>query len=297
MYGQLLPLRCRIVQRVNGHQFYDLAVKVHPLVQLDAESKMKDVFFALWHAREAILAVLAQVPLPVCTSSANKIVQGIDRLLPRKINEALESYSSDNQIGPGAYSIQSGASEFETVLEAELQNLSIYLVSQKGTHSTPDLIEHAEIMFSPSIREGLPPTAITDIRLAGRCLVLDNPTASVFHMLRALESVMAVYFECVTSRKIPTRMRNWGVYLKALQKHPDHSPRVVAFLDHIRDAYRNPILHPDVIVSEDDAESLLNVAGSAIRMLVLETKAVQEKARSLPLPLGPLSAIGGIIKP
>jgi hypothetical protein len=72
---------------------------------------------------------------------------------------------------------------------------------------------------------------------------------------------------------------------------------VVAFLDHIRDAYRNPILHPDVIVSEDDAESLLNVAGSAIRMLVLETKAVQEKARSLPLPLGPLSAIGGIIKP
>lgn len=297
MRGKLLRFGDELMQRVNGHQFYDLAVKVHPLVDLGAEAKMKDVFFVLWAAREAILQILAQVPLPVCAASANKIVQGIDRLLPRKINEAAESYSSDNPIGPGAYSIQAGASEFETVLEAELQNLSIYLVSQKGTHSTPDLIERAEIMFSPAIRESLPPSAITDIRLAGRCLVLDNPTASVFHMLRALESVMAVYFECVTGKRIPTRMRNWGVYLKVLQKHPDHSPRVVAFLDHIRDSYRNPILHPDVVVSEDDAESLLNVAGSAIRMLVLETKSVQEKAKSLPLSLGMLSAIGGMIKP
>ncbi len=208
---------------------------------------MKDVFLCCRQPAKQSSRSWQQVPAGLTAVRGMTIVQGID---PDAASQEDQRSCGKLFLGqpdrPEAYSIQAGASEFETVLEAELQNLSIYLVSQKGTHSTPDLIERAEIMFSPAIRESLPPSAITDIRLAGRCLVLDNPTASVFHMLRALESVMAVYFECVTGKRIPTRMRNWGVYLKVLQKHPDHSPRVVAFLDHIRDSYRNPILHPDV---------------------------------------------------
>jgi hypothetical protein len=95
---------------------------------------------------------------------------------------------------------------------------------------------------------------------------------------------MGVYFSNVTGKPLPTRMRNWSIYIKALKKHPDHSERVT-FLDHIRESYRNPILHPEVVVSEDEAESLLGACASAIRLLVIEIELLEKQAQSLPLLL------------
>jgi hypothetical protein len=213
------------MQRVNGHRFYELAVKHHPLVTLETDATIKESFFVLWEAREAILQLFTQIPLRVCIGPANKVVDAIDEVLPRAWPDAAKLFASEAQIGYIAYTIKEGAQELETVLAAELQSLDPYLVSQKGTHSTPDLIERAEIMFPEKIRKRLPEQAIIDVRQAGRCLALDNPTAAAFHVLRAVESVMAVYFKTVTGKPLPTRMRNWSIYLKALRKHPDHSER------------------------------------------------------------------------
>lgn len=288
---RLLRMRGNSMQRINGHRFYDLALRVHPLLEIKAESPLKDSFWTLWEAREALLQLFAQMPLRVCSSPAQKLVNGIDTLLPRDWAEAIKKLPGDELVGYPAFVIVDGAREFETVLDAELQSLDTYLVSQKGTHSTPDLIERAEIMFPERVRQRLPGPAIADIRQAGRCLALDNYTASAFHILRAVESVMAVYFELVIGKPMPTRMRNWGIYLKKLGDHPDHSPRVITFIDHIRENYRNPILHPDVVMAEDEAEALLGASASAIRMLVLEIQALENKAKSLPLELEPPSAV------
>jgi hypothetical protein len=292
---------CRIegiaMKRVNGHRFYELAVKVHPLTELKPDGELKEHFFALYEARDAILDLFQAMPLRICHAPALKITGAIDSILPRDWKEAIKSIESEDKLGYVTYTISEAAREFETVLAAEVPNLDTYLVSQKGTHSTPDLIERAEIMFPESIRKRLPAVAINDIRHAGRCLALDNPTASVFHVLRAVESVMAEYFNLVTGKPMPTRMRNWGIYLKSLAKHPDSSPKVVAFLDHLRDNYRNPILHPDVLVSEDEAEAFLGAAISGIRMLVLEIQSL-EKARSLtvimPAPALPAPSLSAL---
>jgi hypothetical protein len=206
--GEAGPMR-----RVNGHRFYDLAVKIHPLTALQQDATVKEVWFQLWEPRTAILALFEDMPLRVCVTPARKLVDAIDAVLPREWQEAVKIFGSEEPIGWRSLDIQKGAQEFETVLEAELQSLDIYLVSQKGTHSTPDLIERAEIMFSLGVRARLPADAIADIRQAGRCLALDNPTASGFHILRAVESVMAIYFALVTGKPMPTRMRNWGIYL------------------------------------------------------------------------------------
>jgi hypothetical protein len=293
----LLSIEGTPMKRVNGHRFYELAVKVHPLVDVRPEQVLKEFFFPLWEAREAILDLFQEMPLRICLAPAHKIIEAIDSILPREWKEAIKHFKSEDSLGGPAYAISEGAREFETVLAAEVPNLDTYLVSQKGTHSTPDLIERAEIMFPESIRKRLPTVAVSDIRLAGRCLALDNPTASVFHVLRAVESVMAEYFNLVTGKPMPTRMRNWGIYLKALEKHPDSSAKVVAFLDHLRENYRNPILHPDVLVTEDEAEAFLGAAVSGIRMLVLEIQSLEIKSKSLPLALPePVMSIGAIMK-
>jgi len=278
-----------LMQRVNGHRFYDLALKLHPLISVENEATIQAHFFTLWEGREALVQIFGQIPLRVCVPPAERVLRAINSIIPETWADAVKHIASEQTIGYAGYELREGAQEFETVLAAELQSLDTYLVSQKGTHSTPDLIERAEIMFPEKIRRRLPEQAIIDVRQAGRCLALDNPTASAFHVLRAVESVMAVYFERVTGKPLPTRMRNWSIYLKALRKHPDHSERVVTFLDHIRDSYRNPILHPEIVVSEDEAESLLGASASAIRLLVMEIEAVEQKAFSLQL-LSPQSA-------
>jgi hypothetical protein len=280
---RVLRISASAMQRVNGYQFYDLAVKIHPLREVKPGDKISDQFWRLWEGRDALISIFSTMPLRVCLPAANKIVHGIDSIFSRDFSEAVKQYKSEDLVGVPAYTISEAALEFATVLAAELQSLDTYLVSQKGTHSTPDLIERAEIMLSAPIRKRLPEQAIIDIRQAGRCLALDNPTASAFHILRAVESVMAIYFERVTGKPLPTRMRNWSIYLKSLKKHPGHSERVVTFLDHIRDSYRNPILHPEIVINEDEAEALLGASASAIRLLVMEIEALEEKAMWLAL--------------
>lgn len=287
---RLYLLKGKTMQRLNGHWFYDLALKIHPLIDIQDEASFNESFFYLWEARDAILSIQAKIPLRACVPPANKVINAIDSLIPRQWADAFKLVTSKDKLGFTLYRIREGARELETVLEAELQGLDTYLVSQKGTHSTPDLIERAEIMFSEYVRNELSAETVNDIRQAGRCLALDNPTACAFHILRGLESVMAVYFERVTGKPLPTRMRNWSIYLKALRKHADHSRRIVDFLDHIRENYRNPILHPDVFVTEDEAEALLGVSASAIRMLVIETRALAMKPKSL----SALSMVGTI---
>ena len=266
------------MQRVNGHRFYDLATKLHPLAEWPhdvSKSAVKDWFLPLWECRSAIADILSLLPLRVCSSPAKKLMEAITMILPLEWNKAIEIYSSGEEIGYRALAIRTAAKEMETVLEAEVQSLDTYLVSQKGTHSTPDLIDRAEVIFPVSIRERLPSLAISDVRMAGRCLALDNPTACGFHILRAVESVMAEYYNLVTGKPIPSRMRNWGIYLKKLRQHPKSSEMVTGILDHIRMNYRNPILHPEVFLSEDDAEALLGVSASAIRTIVMEIQRLE----------------------
>ena len=50
----------------------------------------------------------------------------------------------------------------------------------------------------------------------------------------------------------PKRPSNWGAYLNALKEA--HVPRhVTDLLDGIRQNYRNPIVHPDAILTTDQA--------------------------------------------
>jgi hypothetical protein len=154
--GILIRLKGKGMQRVNGHQFYDLAIKVHPLVAIERETTIGVSFFLLWEAREAVIQMLQQIPLRVCVPAAEKVIDGVDSILPREWQEAVAFVTSQESVGYKCYALKEGAKEFETVLAAELQSLDTYLVSQKGTHSTPDLIERAEIMLSGKIRSRIP---------------------------------------------------------------------------------------------------------------------------------------------
>ena len=232
------------------------------------------------------------------------VIKLIDALVSRDFSEAaVKAGSEAEQVIPGhsAYYLHEAVTKLEAVLSSEVQALDIYIVEQKGTNSTPDMIERAEIMFPESIRNDFPIIATLDWREAGRCLVLDAPTAAGFHILRAVEAVMAEYYHHIVNKPMPTRMRNWGIYIKKLRASGKADPKITEFLDHIRENYRNPVSHPEVVLSADEAEALFGAAGSCIRQMVLAIQKIKNPQKTpasllrvAPPPLMPVDPAGGV---
>ncbi len=270
------------MRRVNQYRFYELATRVHPLSLVQDSSKVKDVFFDLFDARQALVEAHGEDSLRVSRPTIQSLIQAIDGIVPRDNDGSLtpegQQLFSDDKAEIGYYhgfTLRAAVTKFEAVLSAELQSLDTYFISQKGTYSTPHLIEHAENIFPEAIRSDLPAQAVRDIQEAGRCLALDTPTAAGFHILRAIESVMAKYYHLVTGKQMPTRMRNWGGYIKRLNRSDKADTKITTFLDHIRQNYRNPITHPEVMLTPDEVEVLLGVATSAIRQMILAIQTLE----------------------
>lgn len=157
-----------------------------------------------------------------------------------------------------------------------------YLVDQKGAYLTADLIERAEIIFSERVRKELSEAAIQDVRQAGKALVLELPTAAGFHMLRATESVIRAYYKAVVG-KLP-KSRNWGVYVKDL-KAKGADAKVVGVIDQLRELHRNPLMHPEETLSEDEAIVIFGLAQSVIVAMVGDI------VRRTSKPTAPLPAV------
>jgi len=84
------------------------------------------------------------------------------------------------------------------------------------------------------------------------------------------------------------KMRNWGAYIKNLQK-AGADTRVVGFLDHIKENYRNPVLHPEESLSPEDTQVLLGVCISAIVMMVEATQQPAKGILSLAASASPIT--------
>lgn len=246
------------MKRVNPYDFYEMAAVVHPLTEVVKGSTVGQNFYPLIVGRGQIQSLLSNdfVPLRVARQATEALLERIEELLPAegageqaKLGRTLTDWE--------VYQITEAAKKFETVLAAELQTVDTYYIDQKRAYSTSDLIERAEIIFSEDSRRDLPAGAIDDVRQAGRALVLDLPTAAGFHILRATEAVVREYYTVVV-KTAPTK-RDWGHYVAEL-KSKGADARIAGAIDQLRDLQRNPLMHPEVMLNEDEAVMLFGMA-------------------------------------
>jgi hypothetical protein len=130
--------------------------------------------------------------------------------------------------------LQSLYSKFETLFLGDLQAGSLYLVSPKGGYDTEKLTEAGETLFSGDLWLKVP-DAIPDLIQAARCIAFELPTAAGFHLHRAHEAVLRVYWDCVTGGKPRPKQQNMGEYLKQLGKLDKGKPAVRSHLQSIKD--------------------------------------------------------------
>jgi hypothetical protein len=163
---------------------------------------------------------------------------------------------------------------FEDTFFSEAIDSNVFAVSQKGTHSTLDLMERATDNLSLEIRSRLTPEAKFDFCEAGRCLALDCHTAAGLHTLRAVESMIYVYLKKLSKQSSFKRQdRSWGAYIRLLTKY-NADPKVISFLQHMKDHYRNPLMHPEQTLDGDAAFSLFNASISALTQLDAAIEAI-----------------------
>lgn len=227
------------------------------------------------------------VPLDTCKSTAKSLRDSLRQITGEFLTEWRETSEQDakaalwsKQIaGWRIAGVTEGIKAFEYVFSAELAGAALYLVEQVGAYKTSILIDAADSVFPANIRSQLPQHAVDDIKAAGRCLAFELPTAAGFHVARAVETVLLKYFPTLPM-KVP-RYKNLGKYLEVLSKEgvkKGVDPKVLAALDQFRELYRNPIMHPDAVLSIEEAQILFNLAQSAICAIILDIAKLAVKA-------------------
>lgn len=273
------------MKRLNTHSLYLLGQRISAITSLVHKEGMTvndyNTFVPLVRAE---LALKSQVHSgffsPSLKRSAGAVLRAIYALGIPDDNEPEKGTEDVPVIQSFQISVLTQkAKDFETVLANELPGLATYSVSPKGIFSTDDLITNAELQIPETYRAALGEKAKADIQQAGKCLAFELPTASAFHMWRAVESVMDSYYEALTNKSFADAgiTRNWGAYIKALQTAKAQN-KITVFLDHIREEYRNPISHPNEMLELDEAFALFGPAISVIGQMLKEIMELEKTA-------------------
>jgi len=269
------------MKKLNTHSLYTLGQRIQALTALEYKPGLtfNDIFIRLIRAEIVLRTqVRGEFFSPSLKRSAGSVLRALYALgLPEE--DSVEEPKADTQIQAFQISVLTQkAKEFETVLANELPGLATYVVSPKGIFSTDDLIANAERQVPEKSREALSDKARADIQQAGKCLAFELPTASAFHMWRAVESVMNSYHAALTTKSFSDAgiARNWGAYIKALEAAKAER-KITVFLDHIREEYRNPISHPNEMLELDEAFALFGPAVSVIGQMLKEILEIQER--------------------
>jgi hypothetical protein len=255
------------------------------------EPKARETFGPLSNSLSALNSFLAGDPFPpgisrsAAVSLANMVEEALDVTFydkDEKTGQKTFKYPGENEITYYFQFMDTAAAieRFETVLATEMSESATYLVPQRGIYSTSALIDSADKSFPDNIYGHIPEKSKTDWRAAGRCLAFNLLSASGFHVARAVEATLEVYYQSYTAKT--GTLRGWNDYIKALEvvvssgASPRPAEKTLAELRQMKDDYRNPVMHPRVTLSENDARMLFDNGESLIIAMAEEIKGIRE---------------------
>ena len=255
------------------YEYYDLARYVWPLRFLWLAASKEQAAKLIVEARIGLTLFTSSEfhrrQLPQSVGTAEGIMELIDRatgMLPDVLDPTKPARFTKDEL---ARQFDDWVGSFTTTLRNECSTLHAFCVSDVGNFSVDRLVKGASKGLSPSVQSGLSSTSSNEIDEAGLCLVLGRSTACGFHALRALELLMIDYLRAANSAT--PKQRNWGQYIESL-KTGGASARLTDHLKAIKDYHRNPLMHPEDVLTMHDAISLLGVSLAAVEFIVAEMR-------------------------
>ena len=176
----------------------------------------------------------------------------------RELVEKLEQYPPDGKINAeDAKELISIMGNLETTVRAEAATLNAYVLTEQRLDGRR-LVDRPESFLGNKTFNKLPFVAQYDIKEAGKCIAFEVPTAGAFHLLRATEDTLRAYYAHFVKRgRKPNPMWNEMVNaLKAKPRKPKPNRALLDHLDNIRNNFRNPTDHPEMIYGIDEVQNL-----------------------------------------
>jgi hypothetical protein len=286
------------VERINSFSFYDVGKVFKVIENLPDEMTAvgvpaQEVFWAIHNAQLSIGNLVNGKPIPLGISRA-KAVAFRDSLADLFHNRFTEDDGKggrtvkfpDTNTPPiqnwELWGIKRHLTEFETVFAEEMKETATYYVPRRGIFWTPALVDTADEAFPESLRGHIPQKTKDDWKAAGRCLAFNLLSASGFHAARAVEGTLEAYYQ-LFSGKAGETLRSWHDYKEELDKIVEKKPmpvpnaKTLAELDQMRTDYRNPIMHPRVVLTEPDARMLFANGESLIIAMAQEICAARSQ--------------------
>lgn len=276
-----IPLRGVTMEKIDLPFFYQLGTELRPVTELELTKENRiQSFITCLRAQNRIKSLLGTYStLTVCRATAGELLHYIGNIGDWVKKTPSEEWRKEDQSVDYEFEQAiSKAKEFEILLSAELQTLATYHVTQKGIYSTTGLIEETEKVLPESVLKKISNEIVEEIRQSGRCLAFDVATASAFHIMRATESVIHKYYLQVCKPKSKKKLDSWGTYIAKLSQSQDPQVKeVVALLQQIKDRHRNLIMHPEIVLTPDEAFTLFEIAQSAIITMAGNLPIVKKK--------------------
>ena len=176
-------------------------------------------------------------------------------------------------------------SNLQRSLADEMMVLERHVLSEgitKKVHVIPErrfnsnyLLNEQEKLFKAGVFSKLSELAIYDIKSSCRCILFGESTASAFHILRATEEVLKLYyFHHRKQKRLKKPM--WAAMLNELKAKTKNKPPIalIKSLDLIRESYRNPTQHPDAVYEIDGAQDLFGLCLDVIGKMADELEPI-----------------------
>lgn len=297
--------RERDMERINQYGYYDLGKTLNQLTAFGSEDIARtSIVWPLLEGRQALRRLIGgTVPLGLCRASAERLHDRMQELLDEycsaKGDDGNLKFSFPDPSAPPVPAwrweyVKSALTTFETIFSEEMREATAYFVPKRGIYSTPDLVDEADKTFPAEIVAFIPEKSRIEWKAAGRCLAFNLLTASGFHVARAVEGTMETYHQlyCGIGGK---SLKTWGDYIEALEKVDQGAklvptPKTLAELRQMKDDYRNPIMHPRVVLTEPDARMLYSNGESLIIAMAQEIAKITKSAQLALVPPGSAAA-------
>jgi len=165
--------------------------------------------------------------------------------------------------------------KFEQEFEHDSREINIFSVPNRCAYSTTLLIDEGESLLPPSARDAVTDYVRNEFHEAGKCLAFNVSTAAGFHLARGVESALRNYYDVLSARKPRPKTKSGKDcpmvrYIDEVQGWAD--PKVIATLRQFADLHRNPINHPEAVLTDDEAITLVGITVSCITGMVNDVK-------------------------
>ncbi len=255
--------RCPVV-RISLAWVVECFSAIHDLQSLDKHNESLDCLLRVLGARAKLDELYqSSVYVPFLRASATHA-----RRLNLNLAEFQESIDLNKPVDfSDRARIAGEARTFLSIVSSEIGVVPTYLVTQKEGFDVNLLTEQGERLFPEQIV--LKVEGVTeDMREVGKALVFELPTACGFHVFRVLEAVLKGYWDHVSNGEPRPKLETIGSYAKQLKDKTYGDAKVWETLEQIAKLHRNPLIHPEVILTTEEAIEILGIARSAIGAMV-----------------------------